>query len=400
MLAVLAGNDLQAQEKLVSTRAAGVSTSFESISFANDGLVQLGFDGVDTVRIASVRQLSVPMTFATALRGSWKLDVTTLYASGMVRYRTSTGGAMREASLSGISDVRVRATGALIGEALYLTIGANLPAGRTSLTSAEFSALRILAAPALGIASSPVGAGASGTLGLVYARVVGGWSVAAGASYEHRGRFQPVAAFIAGSPSADFKPGAVVRASLSADRIVGAHRLFVALTSDQFASDRLTGVGATAEASTPNDLATVRLGPVYSAEAQMQLAVPAFRELLAYTSFRWRSPYEREGERVDGSSGQYLEAGARGAIGLRPMMSLVVAADGRVHSGLGVDQGLPTFGVASAGVMGALDVRRGRWSMQPNVKVQAGSLEQRNALVPGTQSFRGVGAGITVVTRF
>lgn len=389
---------VSAQERLVRQRVAGTSATYESISFGGDGLLQTGFAGIDTTRIAGVEQFSVPVTFGTPIGAAWRVDVTALYASGTVRYREKNATRTRSATLSGISDVRARATGSIIADRLFLTIGANIPTGRTSLTGMEFSVLRILAAPALGMGSSPVGAGASGTIGLVYARSIAGWEMAAGASYEHRGTFQPVAAFSAGAPSADFKPGAVVRASLSADRIIGGHRLFLALTSDRFASDRLTGVPA---ATAPvGELATVRLGPVYSADAQLQFAVRSLREFLVFSSYRWRSEYQREGETVPGSSGYYLDIGSRAAFPLRAQTSLVVALDGRVHSGLGVDQGLPTSGVASAASTVALDVRHGGLSLQPFVRVQAGSLEQRGAVASGTKTFRGAGLGMSVVTRF
>ncbi len=402
---IVASQPLHAQDKLLTSHALGTSGAFEYVGFGSQGLMQLGFDGLDTARVLSVSQYSIPITFAASFRETWKFDATVMYASGTVRYAaTGTGsGNERLATLAGVSDVRMRVSGAVVGDALYVTAGVNLPTGRTSLTSAEFSALRIIAAPSLGIANASVGAGASGTFGLIYAVSAGAWNVAAGASYEHRGSFQPVAAFSAGAPSADFRPGAVVRTSVSADRLLGEHRLAVAFTTDQFSNDRLTGVTTGTESSqVGGEIATVKLGPVYSAEAQFELSTSTFRELLAFASYRWRSPYVRDGTRVDGSSGQYLEFGARGNLDIRRGVSLLLGGDSRVHSGLGVDQGLPTYGVASAAVMGAIEIRNGQFSTQPYVRLQAGSLKQRNARLvdSGEQSFRGVGVGFTVVARF
>ena len=400
LLLPLCVTNANAQERLVRERAVGVSGSYESLTFGGTGLVQLGFAGLDTVRITSVQQRSMPVTASASLTSTWTVDVTALYASGTVQFRESGTNIQRSTRLSGVSDVRVRATGAVIDNVLFATVGINLPTGRTALTSREFSALRILAAPALGIASAPIGAGASGTFGLVYARVIGAWSLAAGASYEHRGEFQPVAAFTAGAPSAEFKPGAVVRSSFSGDRVIGPHRLYLALTADRFASDRLTGVAAASADENASNLATVRLGPVVSADAQLELAIPHFREVLAFTSIRWRSSYQRDGVTVPSSSGQYIDLGVRSVVALPRQASLLMAVDGRVHSGLGVDQGLPTSGVASVGATLGVEVRRGIFSLQPYLRMQAGSLEQRNALVPGTQSFSGAAAGIALVTKF
>ena len=106
------------------------------------------------------------------------------------------------------------------------------------------------------------------------------------------------------------------------------------------------------------------------------------------------------GVTVPSSSGQYIDLGVRSVVALPRQASLLMAVDGRVHSGLGVDQGLPTSGVASVGATLGVEVRRGIFSLQPYLRMQAGSLEQRNALVPGTQSFSGAAAGIALVTKF
>jgi hypothetical protein len=91
----------------------------------------------------------------------------------------------------------------------------------------------------------------------------------------------------------------------------------------------------------------------------------------------------------------------RAAIGLGPQRDLVLAADGRLHTGLGVDEGLPTSGVASGSVSVGLEVRRGLFSVQPYVRGQAGSLRQRNTgpTVP-SQSFTGYASGVVAVIRF
>jgi len=391
---------LRAQERLVGQQTIGGGVSFEGIRFGGDGLRQFGFASLDSARVRSVRQLSMPVTTAWALGPSWRVDLTALYASATVTYRDAKqGSADRTATLSGVSDVRVRATGTLINELLVMTAGVNLPSGQTSLSGNEFAVLRIMAAPALGLGSTPVGAGASGTLGLVAARRVGPWAVAVGGSYEYRGKYQPVAALVAGSASADFRPGGVMRASLTGDRTVGPHRLSLAFTADVFAEDELRSPvsgGTTTSAST-----LVRLGPVVSGDVQMQFAANGFRQLLGYASLRMRAPYSRNGETVKKSSGQYADAGMRAAIGLGPQRDLVLAADGRLHTGLGVDEGLPTSGVASGSVSVGLEVRRGLFSVQPYVRGQAGSLRQRNTgpTVP-SQSFTGYASGVVAVIRF
>ncbi|MEO6445160.1 MAG: hypothetical protein ABIZ91_03215 [Gemmatimonadaceae bacterium] len=403
LLLLLSPLSLAAQERLISRHALAGGASFETLTFGSGGITQYAFAGTDSVRVMSVRQVTIPITAITPLGAGWRLDVTTLYANGRVDYEDGdAAGVEHSASLSGLSDVRLRATGRVLNDALTLTVGVNAPTGRTTLRPGEFSALRVLAAPALGMGSSPVGAGASGTVGAVYGRQIGLWAMAFGASYEHRGRFQPVAALVAGAPSSDFEPGAVVRASVGADRTLGAHRLSVAASADVFAEDRLRPSADTAGGSNESrSSATVRLGPVLAGDAQLFLASSRFRELIVYTSYLWRSAFARDGRTETGSSGQYLAGGVRAALPLSARSDLVFATDGRWHSGLGVDQGLPTAGVRAANVSVGLDARRGLLSVQPYLRAQAGTLRQRGSETPVTnKSFAGIAGGLVLVTRF
>ncbi|MBL0172905.1 MAG: hypothetical protein IPP90_19805 [Gemmatimonadaceae bacterium] len=405
LLAVLPVARGSAQERLVGNQSAGIGMSYENIRFGGTGLRQYNFAGLDSARITGVRQMSLPITTAFALGSSWRVDLTTLYASATVSYRdAATPNNRRSATLSGISDVRVRATGTLISDLLVATAGINVPTGRTSLTNREFGVLRIMAAPSLGLGSTPVGAGASGTMGLVLARRAGPWSMAFGGSYEYRGSYQPVAALVAGSASADFQPGGVMRASVTADRTVGPHRLSVALAADVFADDELRTPPSTVGGTTgtgPSGITIVRLGPVFSADVQMLFAVPRFRQFMGYASFRRRAPFSRDGQSVAKSSGQYFDAGVRAAVAMGPQRDLILGADSRLHAGLGVDEGLPTSGVASGGLSAGLEIRRGLLSFQPYVRAQGGVLKQRGvgSSAP-SQSFNGLAGGLVAVTRF
>lgn len=198
----MSASTLHAQDRLVGSKLAAVGASFESISFGDAGLVQTAFNGLDSVRVQRVRQFTLPLTAAMPMGAGWRLDITTLYSTGSVTYRDgSANGASRTATLAGVSDIRLRATGRVLRDGLIVTVGANAPTGRTTLSTAEFSALRILSSPALGMGSTPVGAGPSGTVGAVVPQQLGGWQMAYGASYEVRGRYQPIAALTAGSAS-------------------------------------------------------------------------------------------------------------------------------------------------------------------------------------------------------
>jgi hypothetical protein len=387
---------LHAQDRLLGLRAAGASVSAEAVWFGGAGVPQASVVGGDTVRLTRATQLSVPITAVTPLGGNWSLDATTVYATGSVQLEgaPSSGARRRTATLAGLSDVRLRATGRLFDERLLITAGANLPTGRTALDAEQLTALRAIAAPALGMLAPPVGQGPSGTLGVLLARQAGAWALAGGVSYEVRGEFAPVSALVAGAPSIDFRPGNVVRGSLGADRLVGRHRVSAAFSADVFAEDRLRAGGAPASTA---DLAQVRLGPVFTSDVQLQLAAPRVRELVVWGTNRWRARFSRDGVTVPGSSGNYLDGGLRTSLPVAARTDYFLAGDARWHTGLDLDDALATAGVAGGGLTFGLSQRVGILTVQPFVRGQAGRLRFQRA---ADASFTGGTAGLTILTRF
>jgi hypothetical protein len=393
---------VKAQERLLGTRTVGGSGYVETINFGGDGVPQRAFAGSDSVRVTQATQFLLPVAVTTSLGERWRLDLTAFYARGQVQYADDTrGGAMGTAALEGISDTRLRLTGSHFSEAVTFTVGLNLPTGRSSLTPTQFAALRVLVAPALGMGSPPVGAGASGTVGAVYGTRAGPWSLAFGGSYEYRGSYQPVAALVAGAPSADFQPGGVIRASVGGERLVGPHRLTAAASVDVFSDDRLrtSAFSGDTAAQVPAE-ARVRLGPVISGDLQLLLAPGRLRELIVYSSYLWRAAYARDGRTAAGSSGHYAAGGLRGAIPVATRLDVVLAGEGRWQSGLEINEGLPTAGVRAATVTVGLSTRRAMLTIQPYLRAQLGTLRERGAAGgPISRSFSGVAAGIVLISR-
>jgi hypothetical protein len=394
------GGFLPAQSRLVTRHAGGLGAAFDMVRFSGAGVEQFGFAGRDSVFVQRVSQLTVPVALATSLGAGWRLDVTALYATGRVIFRDARTGSEQEVSLAGMSDVRLRATGRFLFDGLTATVGVNAPSGRTVLTDGEYSALRVLVAPALALGSTPVGTGPSGIAGLVASRVVGPWTMALGGSFEHRGRYQPVAALTAGTDAADFRPGSVLRTSLAAERAIGSHRLNVGLATDVFREDRLRGALNEPGAAAPQAaLATVQLGPVFTADAQMQLGVPRWREVVVYGSWLGRAAYARDGITVGGSSARYFEGGVRAARPIRPRTDLVMATSGRFHSGLATDVGLSTRGVRAMDATVGVRIAVGPIVLQPYIRGQAGVLGSRDQVLP-SRSFRGSTSGLVLQGRF
>jgi hypothetical protein len=389
---------LSAQDRLIGTGAIGAGVTVDAISFGNGGYQQPGTPGRDSIRLRSIQQLSVPVSVALPIGTAWTVDVQSAFSYVRLQFdpKLGTAGARQTSTLYGPTDVRVRATGRLWNDALTLTAGFNAPTGKTELSSSNLTVLRAAAAPALGLGTPPVGAGPSGTMGAVVAKQVLGWAVALGGSYEYRGTYQPIAALAAGSPSLDFQPGGVVRGSLGLDRLIGNHRLSVTGAVDVYSDDELRGpLGASAA-----PISTVRLGPIFTTDVQLQLAAPRLREFVLWGSNRYRTRYELDGAERAGTSGNYFDGGVRTRIPMSNRTDLLLTGDGRWHTGLAINQGLATSGVISGGGTIGLITQAGSFSIQPYLRGQGGQLRPRISGTAPRTAFFGGSAGLVIVTRF
>jgi hypothetical protein len=395
-----------AQDRLVGLRALGVGATAEGVTFGGQGLFQGPFGGEDSIRVRRAYQLTVPVTLAIPLGEAWTLDVTSVYSYGTVRFDSADPrkGEGHTATLAGPSDVRLRASGRVAGDALILTLGANLPTGRKGLSTEQLTAVRVLAAPPLGLSTPPVGGGTSGTLGLLSARRVGSWGVAGGVSYELHDSYQPIRALAVGTAATDFRPGNVIRVSAGADGLVGRQRLSLSVAGDFFGVDRLqpgavtTPTGGTTVAQ---PIARVRLGPVISSDVQLHLAAPRVREAVLWVSSRWRAQFARDGVSVEGSSGEYLDGGLRTSVPMTPRTDLLLAVDGRWQSGLSFENALLTAASTSGGLTFGVTHRAGTVTIQPFARLQAGRVRTTEATRPqGSASIAGGSFGLTILSRF
>jgi hypothetical protein len=390
---------LSAQDRLIGTGIIAAGATADVISFGGVGYQQPGVGGRDSIRLRSIEQFSVPVSLALPIGTAWTVDVQSAFSYARLTFDPKLGssGPRTTSTLYGPTDVRVRATGRLFNDAITFTAGGNVPTGKTELTNSNLTVLRAIAAPALGLGTPPVGAGPSGTVGLVAAKQILGWAVAVGGSYELRGTYQPIAAIAAGSPSVDFQPGNVVRGSLGLDRLIGGHRVSLTGAVDVFSDDELRNP-ATGSAAAP--LATVTLGPIFTTDVQIQFAVPRVREFVLWGSNRYRTRYERDGREVAGTSGNYFDGGLRTSIPISGSTDLLFTGDGRMHSGLAINQGLATSGVISGGGTLGLVHRAGTFTIQPYLRAQGGQLRPRiTGTAPRTAFFGGT-AGLVIATRF
>lgn len=386
---------LSAQGRLLGLRTGFAGAVFETWSFG-DGTFQPTLSGTDSVRVDHVSQFSIPVAVDIPLGDRWSIDLATAYATGRVSLaQPDSSLGTDHYALNGLTDVRIRATGRVIGESVVFTLGANLPTGQTSLDAVELSALRVLAAPALSVQAPTLGTGPAGTAGLVVARPLGSWAWAFGASYEVRAKYSPIA-IAAGIPTPDFNPSDALRVSLGADGLVGQSGMTIGVSADFYTEDRLRLSTAPGAAITPQSVGT-QLGPILTGEWQLRVATSRFRELTFYAVDRYRTRYKRDGERIDGSNGNYFDAGVRSVFAAARSTGILAALALRHHTGLKSDNTIATAAFLSGVLtLGTVHDLRGGYSLQPFVRGQLGRLKSGARSTSAT----GFAGGVTLGLRF
>jgi len=366
-------------------RATGtVSPIVQSWSFAD--AVPL-----DTRRVSSARQIAVPFSLDLQVNLNWTASVTGAAFSSQIESTDENTNAT-SSSLSGLTDVRVRLTGRLRGDALQATFGANVPVGPVGLSLAENDVLRTVAAPALGAAVSVPGTGLGGTVGLISAYTVNEWAVAVGASYEQRGTYAPLEVTLTGATSTtELVPGGAVHLSFGADGLLGNHRLTIGAVGDFYGTDQLQfAQGAR------RDSADYQLGPAVLVSAQLAIANPRIRDFTLRVTNRYRTAFsDAAGNAVVGSSGNYFDAGISGLLGGPNRIALALGADVRQQSGLPVDDGFVGASLSAVGLSAGIAIPQEHIEWRPTVTAVLGTLTTNRVETP----MRSLSVGLTMSFR-
>jgi hypothetical protein len=343
----------------------------------------------DSLQVVSATQMSSTIAIVSPLGPSWAWEVSWGYARGAVQFLN--GG---EQKLEGPTDVRLRLYGPLVRDKLLLTLGYNGPTGASHLDDEQFSALGILASPALGFAIPVLGTGSGATGGLVFAQRLGDWSLATGAAYEYRGQFSPVEALIAGQKSVtNLDPGDAIHYSLGVDRLVGPHRVALMATTDLFSDDQLSFPRKNGDDVVA---ATYRLGRNYRLLAQFDVAAPRFRQFSFVTQWRQRSRFtDGSGQQVPGSNGTVLDAQLNTVLGSPRGFGLVAQFGKRHDSGLAIDNNIVTASMNSFVVLGGLSIPLGGAFLEPFARLERGTID----LGPQATTARGVSYGVRLAPR-
>ena len=392
----LAWRPAAAQGRLVGYGTSGLTAMYERWSFG-DGMPQPVRGDEDSVLVSHASQVSFPIMVRMPLVRQWMFDLSAAYSFGRVELAGQDPALNTDRyTLDGITDARLRATGRL-NPTVSVTLGLNIPVGRTSLDSVEYEAFRVLAAPALSFQTARLGAGISGTAGVVLSRQLGpAWAGALGASYEIRGRYEP-GALIAALSSSEYSPSDALRISAGLDGLVGQHGLTVGLSADVYPNSE-----EISDAQLEGGTLTSQLGPVLSADVQLRLASRSLRELTLYAVDRYRTRY-RSGSSVTGnssvpeSSGNYLDLGIRAVIPSGPRAGILVVPNFRHQTGLKSDDTFATAAIVSGSMTVGLIREIGTaYLLQPFVRAQVGRLESGEREATATA----IAGGVTLGLRF
>lgn len=198
---------------------------------AATGLVTRGFYFRPGLRVRTVAQVTTPVALALPVTRALSIDLATNWA--WTRLTTHDGA---EESLSGLTDTELRLAYVLGRDLGVLTISANLPTGRATLSPSDLAVVGAVGSNFLAFPVSAYGSAASVTVGGAVAQAVGGINVGLGLSARMSGSWEPFEAL----PIA-YQPGVETRAQLAGDATVGRGRVSAGLTFSTFGADDFAG---------------------------------------------------------------------------------------------------------------------------------------------------------------
>ena len=310
--------------------------------------------------VADVAEVAIPFR-VRAVSGRWNFDLSGAGAVGAVHLKANAADASsgssssgsgdngdRAVTIAGPTDLKLRITGPVVGDNTLVTVGLNLPTGKTGLDADETAALQAIGAPALRMPVGAFGSGAGATFGVI--QVVQGdeWALAFGASAEQRTEYSPIALALSGGKSeTQVKPGTAAHVTVGYDRPLGEGRWSLLFVGDIYSKDNLTASGGGLPAST----SAYTLGPQYTVSSVMQFAASRWREASFSTAARMRSEFsDAAGAKVPGSSATYLEAALGGVRGGSTGAGFIIGADARWQSGMTFTDALVGAAGTAAGV--------------------------------------------------
>ncbi len=319
---------------------------------AYTGFEARGYSFATGLGLKSVSEFTVPFAVVWPTSSRLSFDLGGRYASAS---RTDSSATV---SISGLTDVQLRGVYQIVPDIAVFTVAANLPTGKTRLTTDQLLVAGTIASDLLPYPVANFGSGFNLTGGLALAVPVGGWALGVAGSYRVNGNFTPVAP-APDSAGISYKAGGEFRLRVGADRIVGQSRVSLGFTYSTFGEDQY--------ASSP----IFQAGARYISQASWSFPIGNVGlSLYAWDLFRSPGSQVFPGLSVATQKRNVLTLGATGSIQLgasvlRPMLEF------RSHA-LGTGSLGGAGRLYSAGVRYQLPLGE-RYTLLPAVRFDAGS---------------------------
>ena len=181
----------------------------------------------------TIAETAVPF-FVFMPMGGMTLDIGSAYA--MANVQSTVGGQTRESKISGLTDTQIRATMPLGTDMVLLTMGVNVPTGKSTADTSEQMAAALIGNDFLVLPISSMGSGFGGTGGVALATPVGQWNLGAGVSVRTGMPFDP---YEDGSGNKlRYTPGTETRMRVGIDHPYGSGRAALGFTYSKFSDDK------------------------------------------------------------------------------------------------------------------------------------------------------------------
>jgi hypothetical protein len=224
VVALFAAAPARAQSDALYTRL-NILSGFEARSFS--------FDSGLSVRRAS--QWHVPLAFVVPAGRRVSLDLSASYVNSSL---TTIAGTTQ--TITGLTDTQLRLLYTVRRDRLATSLLFNLPTGRHSVSTTEFSVTGAVGSNFLSFPVSALGTAFGVTGGVAYAARAGAWNVGLAGSVRYLGPYEPLS-----DQAATYTPGLETRLRAGFDRLLGPRtRMLLGLTGSTFSTDELSGMSA------------------------------------------------------------------------------------------------------------------------------------------------------------
>jgi hypothetical protein len=315
----------------------------------------------------TVREMVVPMGAVVQLTSRLTLDAGTYFVSAE---RTDDAGA--STTLSGLTDLIVRAGLQVVPDAVALTLAVNLPTGTATLEGDQIFLAGAVATDLIPFPVTSFGAGMNVTTGVALAQPLGPWALGLAGSFRYNGSYEPVA-----DTNLTLKPGAEYRVRVGVDRLIGQGRFAVGVTYSTFSRD---------------EFGADRFSPGQRLITQASWNLPVGNHTLAFYAWDIHRSVDSSAAFAAARKENTVALGAVGGfrIGrhtLRPSLEMRQQFQGATSLASAGSQ-------YSAGVRLALTA--GRFIVAPGVRVDLGTVKDP----AGDIGYSGVSAGLSVRAAF